>query len=131
MSCVAGIDGTPGGWAAVIMDGGRSSIRKIASLSNLIDSIRQFDIIAIDVPIGLLDCYQVGGRGCDRLARRRLGQARGRSVFPAPARCVLEALNMSPLPVADKHRPPVAGQRPKWERDQQTDVQHLAEDQRS
>ena len=104
VSCVAGIDGTPGGWAAVIMDGGRSSIRKIASLSDLIDSIRQFDIIAIDVPIGLLDCYQVGGRGCDRLARRRLGQARGRSVFPAPARCVLEALNMSPLPVADKHR---------------------------
>ena len=63
VSCVAGIDGTPGGWAAVIMDGGRSSIRKIASLSDLIDSIRQFDIIAIDVPIGLLDCFKLGGAG--------------------------------------------------------------------
>src|SRR5262249_54579124 len=54
--------------------------------------------------IGLLDGYQVDGRECDRLARRRLGQARGRSVFPAPVRCVLEALNMSPLPLGDKHQ---------------------------
>jgi predicted RNase H-like nuclease len=88
----------------VLTECGQSSIRKIANLSDLIDSIPQFDIIAVDVPIGLLDCYQVGGRECDRLARRRLGQARGRSVFPAPVRCVLEALNMSPLPVADKHQ---------------------------
>jgi len=65
------------------MDGGQSSTRKIANLSDLIDGFRQFDIIAIDVPIGLLDCYQSGGRECDRLARRRLGQARGRSVCPA------------------------------------------------
>jgi predicted RNase H-like nuclease len=104
VSCVAGIDGAPGGWAVVLTECGQSSIRKIAKVSDLIDSIPQFDIMAIDVPIGLVDCYQVGGRECDRLARRRLGQARGRSVFPAPARCVLEALNMSALPVADKHR---------------------------
>jgi predicted RNase H-like nuclease len=67
VSCVAGIDGAPGGWAVVIMEGGQSSIKKIANLSDLIDSIPQFDIIAIDVPIGLLDWYQVGGRECDRL----------------------------------------------------------------
>src|SRR5262245_23396771 len=104
MCCVAGLDGAPVGWAVVLAECGQSSIRKIATLSDLIDSIPQFDIIAIDVPIGLLDCYRVGGRECDRLTRRRLGQARGRSVFPAPVRCVLEALNMYCLPVADKQQ---------------------------
>jgi hypothetical protein len=86
------------------MECGQSSIRKIANLSDLIDSIPQIDITAIDAPIGLLDIYQVGGRECDRLARRRLRQARGRSVFPAPPGASWRRLICLPCPVADRDR---------------------------
>jgi predicted RNase H-like nuclease len=103
MSCIAGIDGAPGGWAAVLTEGKRSSIRKVGKLADFVQSGSQFEIIAVDVPIGLLDSYQAGGRDCDRATRRRLGP-RGRSVFPAPVRCVLEVLNGLALEVAEKHQ---------------------------
>jgi predicted RNase H-like nuclease len=91
MTRVTGIDGAPGGWAVVIMEAERSSIRKIAKLSDFLDSTADFKVIAIDVPIGLLDAYEVGGRTCDRAARKLLGRPRGSSVFPAPVRPVLSA----------------------------------------
>lgn len=88
---VAGVDGTPEGWAVVIMEADRSVIRKVAALSNIFDGATDFDVIAVDVPIGLLDAYKVGGRACDRAARQVLGRPRGSSVFPAPVRAVLAA----------------------------------------
>ena len=88
---VAGVDGTPGGWAVIIMQAGRSVIRKVAALSSILDGGTDFDIIAIDIPIGLLDAYEVGGRACDRVARKFLGKPRGNSIFPAPVRPVLAA----------------------------------------
>ena len=88
---VAGVDGTPGGWAVIIMQAGRSVIRKVATLSSILDGGMDFDIIAIDIPIGLLDAYEVGGRACDRAARRFLGRPRSSSVFAAPVRTVLAA----------------------------------------
>jgi predicted RNase H-like nuclease len=91
MKRVAGIDGTPGGWAVVIIAEGQSIIRKVAALSDIFDDATVFDIVAVDVPIGLLDAYEVGGRVCDRAARQFLGRPRGSSVFPAPVRPVLEA----------------------------------------
>ena len=91
MSCVAGVDGTPGGWAVVIKDPDRWITRKVPSLSDVLDGDLDFDIVAIDVPIGLLDAYEVGGRACDRAARQVLGRSRGSSVFPAPVRPVLAA----------------------------------------
>jgi predicted RNase H-like nuclease len=42
-------------------------------------------IIAIDIPIGLLEAPQPGGRLCDRQARRLLGR-RASSVFTPPCR---------------------------------------------
>lgn len=45
-------------------------------------------MLAIDIPIGLMEC---GARGCDTEARRLLGPRRGTSVFPAPIRPVLSA----------------------------------------
>lgn len=66
MTHIAGVDGTPGGWAVVIVEEGRSVIRKVAALSDILDGAADFDIIAVDVPIGLLDAYEVGGRACDR-----------------------------------------------------------------
>ena len=50
-------------------------------------------MIAIDIPIGLLDVYVPGGRDCDREARKLLGQPRGSSVFSAPSRASLGARN--------------------------------------
>jgi predicted RNase H-like nuclease len=62
--------------------GGRApSIRKVAALSHLLGGAADFDIIAVDVPIGLLDAYEVGGRACDRAARKLLGVPRASSVF--------------------------------------------------
>lgn len=48
-------------------------------------------LVAIDIPIGLLESYRSGGRTCDAEARARLGWPRGTSVFSAPARCALAA----------------------------------------
>jgi predicted RNase H-like nuclease len=91
MNRVAGVDGTPEGWAVVIIAGDQWIIRKVAALANIFDDATDFDIVAVDTPIGLLDAYEVGGRVCDRAARRFLGQPRGSSVFPAPVRPILEA----------------------------------------
>jgi predicted RNase H-like nuclease len=88
MTRVAGADGTPGGWAVIIMEAGRSIVRKVAALSEVFDGAADLDILAIDVPIGLLDSYEVGGRACDRAARKLLDRRRS-SVFPAPVRPVL------------------------------------------
>jgi predicted RNase H-like nuclease len=47
-------------------------------------------VIAIDIPIGLLDTPQAGGRTCDRQARQLLGR-RASSVFSPSCRASLEA----------------------------------------
>jgi len=47
-------------------------------------------VMAVDIPIGLLDEHQAGGRECDRQARRLLGR-RASSVFTPPTRVLLEA----------------------------------------
>jgi predicted RNase H-like nuclease len=46
-------------------------------------------ILAIDIPIGLLD----GSRACDKAARKMLGQPRSTSVFAATCRASLSAKN--------------------------------------
>jgi predicted RNase H-like nuclease len=91
MSNIAGVDGTPGGWAIVLMEAGRSSIQKVTKLYDLLETNPNIEVIAVDVPIGLLDAYRLGGRDCDRAARTFLDGPRARSVFPAPVRCVLGA----------------------------------------
>jgi hypothetical protein len=58
-------------------------------------------IVAVDIPIGLLDSFETGGRCCDREARKCLGPKRRASVFPAGAR-------------AWRPRPPRDGRGPIW-----------------
>ena len=91
MTNVAGVDGTPGGWAVVFNEEGRRRVRKVTALSEIVDRGAKLDIVAVDVPMGLRDAYQTGGRDCDIEARRRLRPKRGSSVFPAPVRSVLDA----------------------------------------
>lgn len=90
MTRVAGVDGTPGGWAVVIVEADRRRIRKVRALSEIFDGAARLDVVAVDVPIGLCDAYETGGRACDREARKCL-QKRASSVFPAPVRPVLAA----------------------------------------
>lgn len=42
------------------------------------------EIIAVDIPIGLLACPCTGGRLCDRAARKLLGRARAASYSRHP-----------------------------------------------
>lgn len=85
-----GADGCPGGWVCVnIAACGDWSVCLIATnaIANIAASAT---IMFIDIPIGLVDshCEQ---RACDHEARRVLGRPRGSSVFPVPAREVLQA----------------------------------------
>ena len=66
------------------------AVENVSVLSHLFDGSVPLEIVAIDVPIGLLDAYEVGGGRCDREARATL-RRRGSSVFSAPVRSVLEA----------------------------------------
>jgi predicted RNase H-like nuclease len=72
------------------MEAGRLRTQRVAALSECIDGAAGFDVVAIDVPIGLSDAFETGGRACDRAARKYLGKRAG-SVFPAPVRPVLAA----------------------------------------
>jgi predicted RNase H-like nuclease len=87
---VLGVDGTPEGWATVNYKEGSVLVRRIARLADIFEHHPYPDVVAVDIPIGLLDAYEIGGRECDRKARRDLGQ-RGSSVFVPPVRAVLSA----------------------------------------
>jgi predicted RNase H-like nuclease len=86
---VAGVDGCRAGWVAFKVE-----LPSLATSVDLVDlpkllSNRPTDLLrlAIDIPIGLLDC----SRACDKAARKLLGQPRGTSVFAAPCRAALSA----------------------------------------
>lgn len=92
MALVVGVDGCPNGWLAVSRrDGGAVHCQRLASLADLfIDKVAP-TVVAIDVPIGLLER---GGRECDVEARRVLGPRRS-SVFTAPIRPLLTATSQA------------------------------------
>jgi predicted RNase H-like nuclease len=58
------------------------------TLEALIAAVPAGAVIAVDVPIGLMDR---GSRACDQIARQQLKPHRHNSVFSAPIRAVLEA----------------------------------------
>lgn len=68
----------------------RCTVERIASLHEVVAALEDGRLAAagIDIPIGLPPS---GPRRCDLEARRVLGRPRASSVFPAPARAVLEA----------------------------------------
>jgi predicted RNase H-like nuclease len=86
---VAGIDGCRGGWVSFKVDltSMDTSVELIDVPSVLKNKPDDLAILAIDIPIGLLD----GSRVCDKAARKLLGQPRGSSVFAAPCRTPLSA----------------------------------------
>jgi predicted RNase H-like nuclease len=94
------VDGCRGGWIAVIDDGKRLDSRVFPDWSRLMAELPRATIIGVDIPIGLPGR---DSRQCDLEARRRLGQPRGSSVFPAPVRGVLTE-GLSYPEASDLHR---------------------------
>jgi predicted RNase H-like nuclease len=88
---VAGVDGCRAGW--VVVHDGRATVH--ADFASVLTELPDDTVVAVDMPIGLADRYEVGGRECDRLARARLGPKRGTSVFPAPPRPALAARSLA------------------------------------
>ena len=85
-----GVDGCRGGWVVAEADTAMhsSTFRLIPDLSLLFKEAGPHCLIAIDIPIGL---PRNEPRACDIQARQLLGWPRRNSVFPPPARDVLES----------------------------------------
>jgi predicted RNase H-like nuclease len=92
---VAGVDGCRAGWVVVCLalHAASTSMQRLSlcpAFDDILALIPRPEVIAIDMPIGLLDAPQPGGRLCDREARRLLGR-RASSVFTPPCRPWLTA----------------------------------------
>jgi predicted RNase H-like nuclease len=83
----AGVDGCQGGWlvASAASDSPSITLRTYRTFAEI--ASEPYDVIAVDIPIGLPDA---GARACDKLARLAIGPRRN-SVFPCPVRPVLTA----------------------------------------
>ncbi len=85
-----GIDGCPGGWFCVGLDGQAGWSVSVIATDAVSSVVATATAAFIDIPIGLPD-NGVEERLCDREARRKLGRGRASSVFPVPARECLRA----------------------------------------
>lgn len=84
---IIGVDGCRAGWLAVIWE----EVPRAQVFSRFAELLAlPFSFIAVDMPIGLPDRAEAGGRLCDRLARKQLG-ARQSSVFGVPSRAAVMA----------------------------------------
>jgi predicted RNase H-like nuclease len=87
---VAGVDGCRAGW--VVVHDHRAAVH--ARFGEVLAALPDDAVVAVDMPIGLVDEHRPGGREADRAARTELGSKRS-SVFSAPPRCVLGARTLS------------------------------------
>jgi predicted RNase H-like nuclease len=83
---VAGVDGCRTGW--VVVHDRRAAV--YASFGEVLAALPDATVVAVDMPIGLVDEHRPGGRAADRAARTELGPKHN-SVFSAPPRSVLGA----------------------------------------
>jgi predicted RNase H-like nuclease len=81
---VAGVDGCRAGW--IVVHDGCANVHP--DFSAVLAALPDDTVVALDMPIGLLDEHEPGGRDVDRVARVELGPKRN-SVFSAPPRCAL------------------------------------------
>jgi len=90
---VAGVDGCPGGWLLVLrgLRTGTLSHCLQPVFGEILALALRPVVVAVDMPIGLLDAAEKGGRACDRAARVLLGE-RGCCVFSPPVRPALRCV---------------------------------------
>ena len=81
---VAGVDGCRAGW--IVVHQGHAEVHR--DFAAVLAALPVDAVVAVDIPIGLLDEHVPGGREVDRAARVALGPKRS-SVFSAPPRCAL------------------------------------------
>jgi predicted RNase H-like nuclease len=95
MPPVAGVDGCRAGW--IVVRDRRATVHP--DFAAVLAALPDDAVVALDMPIGLIDEHEPGGRDVDRAARVQLGPKRS-SVFSAPPRCALGART---LPEARRH----------------------------
>jgi predicted RNase H-like nuclease len=93
---LAGVEPCPGGW--LVVTGKLQGITLFpqppeiyATFTEVLDYKPAFTVVALHMPVGLLNEPQSGGRSCDREARSLLGWPRGAAVATAPTRAAVEA----------------------------------------
>ena len=83
-----GVDGCPGGWVVAAVSGDAVRWHTAPDTATVL-MLAGPDQVGVDMPLGLAEA---SARACDTEARRWLGRA-GSSVFPAPVRAVLGAVD--------------------------------------
>jgi len=94
---VAGADACKAGWFVVLrqLPSGVLRSRSVVSFGHLVRLPEKPRVLAVDIPIGLLDRAEPGGRQCDREARELLGWPRRNSVFSPPVHSALDCVGYS------------------------------------
>ena len=93
MKKIAGIDGSKGGWVCVSGYENNYEELKFEKLKEFNDvKSKNFNLVLVDIPIGLDIDLKKGGRIVDKLARKELLTNKS-SIFNAPSRLVLDAKN--------------------------------------
>jgi predicted RNase H-like nuclease len=92
MSAVAGVDGCKAGWIVIVRDIINTNWQFFLCdcFHDVLNIQPRLNIVAVDMPIGLLDVPVAGGRACDQSARNLLGWPRRNSVFSPPSRPTLQ-----------------------------------------
>ena len=88
MSWIAGVDGCPDGWIAVLARPNGSEpprCRVVPHLADIVNASEIPAVVAVDIPIGLPDRIDGPGRAAEQAVRSLLGE-RQSSVFSIPAR---------------------------------------------
>ncbi len=88
---VAGVDGCPAGWIAVILDESLTAQPQVLVTPRFADLLAlqsRLEVLAVDMPIGLPDRIGPEGRGPERHVRPLLGM-RQSSVFSVPSRAAV------------------------------------------
>ena len=95
MPYVAGVDSCQAGWLMVLVEFREEVVSEemhlCGSFREVLSVSPRPGIMAVDIPIGLLEEKEIGGRQCDRDARKVLGKPRSSSIFSPPIRPALEA----------------------------------------
>ena len=109
---VVGFDGCLPGWIGSVWrgPGHQPDVILLKSLERAETELPAATaVIAIDIPLGLLDAAVPGGRACDREARGLLGPGRASSVFSPPARQALAAKTHAEASQLNRSSGPSAG----------------------
>jgi predicted RNase H-like nuclease len=90
MAWVAGVDGYKNGWFVVLheIQSGEVWFEVKTSFAGVLKLRQCPKVIAVDIPIGLLDVARHGGRDCD-VETRKLLKIRRSSVFSPPVRAAI------------------------------------------